>query len=143
MVSYETECLLSEGCRRFSNDLHQFFCCGVIKAQFSCVKADLLSLSPSCSVLHITLDRMTNGRELCPDLVVSTGMQLNFNQRIIVASFQNMITQSSFFGPFFRAFENNGFVVLAMFFSRSASGRFFREVGPPQLPSKFFESAVP
>ena len=50
--------------------------------------------------------------------MVTTGMQLNFDQRIIVPSFQNVITQSRFFGAFFRAFENNGFVVFAVFLQK-------------------------
>jgi len=50
--------------------------------------------------------------------MVTTGMQLNFDQRIIVPSFQNVITQSCFFGAFFRAFENNGFVVFAVFLQK-------------------------
>jgi len=77
-----------------------------------------IPLSPPCSVLHITLDGMTYGRELCPDLMVTTGMQLNFEKRIIVPSFQNVITQSCFFGAFFRAFENNGFVVFTVFLQK-------------------------
>ena len=77
-----------------------------------------IPFSPSCSVFHITLNSMTNGRELCPDLMVTTGMQLNFNQRIIIPSFQNIITQSRFFSAFFRAFENNGFVVFAVFLQK-------------------------
>ena len=50
--------------------------------------------------------------------MVTTGMQLNFDQRIIVPSFQNVITQSRFFGAFFRASENNGFVVFAVFLQK-------------------------
>ena len=89
------------------------------KGQRSGVEADaLIPLSPSCSVFHITLYGMTYGGELCPDLMVTTGMQLNFDQRIIIPSFQNVITQSSFFSAFFRAFENNGFVVFAVFLQK-------------------------
>ena len=58
-------------------------------------------IGAGCAIFKVTLNYASNGRELRPYLVVSSGVQFHLQQEISLCGFQKCIFQASLLGPVF------------------------------------------
>ena len=63
------------------------------------------------AILEVTFYRTTDCRQLATYLMMTTGLQVHFQERIIVAAHKGLVTQNGLFSVFGALFGNIGLVL--------------------------------
>ena len=99
-----------------SSDFYKFFAHRMNEFQHSSVQADAaVWIGTRGAVLQVAFYRCAYFRELSPYLVVSSCLQIYFQQHIIIQGFENIIAQNGFFCSFCLVGVDDGFIVFLVF----------------------------